>query len=129
MKKLENFRRSLAVLRGADFFLASEDPIYMMGVIGQFNLTFELSWKALQAVLAEHGADAGGSPREVLKKGFACGFIDDQAVWLTMLARRNAAAHIYDESAARETVVLIRDSFIPAFVGLVSTLEEKLSED
>ncbi len=27
-----------------------------MGVIGQFNLTFELAWKALQAVLREHGA-------------------------------------------------------------------------
>ena len=51
MKKLENFSNCLAVLKSADFEQANENDIYRMGVIGQFNLTFELAWKALQAVL------------------------------------------------------------------------------
>ena len=46
MKKLDNFSNCLDVLRGADFDFAKENDIYRTGVIGQFNLTFELAWKA-----------------------------------------------------------------------------------
>ena len=65
MKKLDNFTNCLDVLKGADFKLAENNDIYRTGIIGQFNLTFELSWKALQAVLRIHGAEGAetGSPR------------------------------------------------------------------
>ena len=71
MKKLDNFSNCLNILRGADFSLANENDIYRTGVIGQFNLTFELAWKALQAVLRLHGAEGAetGSPREILQLG------------------------------------------------------------
>lgn len=42
MKKLDNFSKCLDVLKNADFDFASDNEIYRMGVIGQFNLTFEL---------------------------------------------------------------------------------------
>lgn len=87
MKKLDNFTNTLQVLKSADFAFANENDIYRTGVIGQFNLTFELAWKALQQVLREHGAGGAetGSPREILQLGYKLGFIDDAAVWLTML--------------------------------------------
>ena len=47
MKKFDNFVNCLNVLKNADFSLARENEIYRTGVIGQFNLTFELAWKAL----------------------------------------------------------------------------------
>lgn len=50
MKKLENFSNCLNVLKNADFDLADNNDIYRTGVIGQFNLTFELAWKALQEI-------------------------------------------------------------------------------
>lgn len=130
MKKLDNFANTLQVLKGADFAFANEDDIYRTGVIGQFNLTFELAWKALQAVLREHGAQGAetGSPREILQLGYKLGFIDDAAVWLAMLKKRNTAAHIYDEDSIDELLLLIRDSFIPAFVTLEKQLREKLVE-
>ena len=46
MKKLDNFSNCLTILRNADFKLADNNDIYRTGVIGQFNLTFELAWKA-----------------------------------------------------------------------------------
>ena len=55
MKKLDNFSRCLDVLKHADFEHADADEIYRTGVIGQFNLTLEHAWKALQAVLRVHG--------------------------------------------------------------------------
>lgn len=130
MKKLENFSNCLNVLKNADFKVAENDDIYRTGVIGQFNLTFELSWKALQEVLRLHGAEEAstGSPREILQLGYKLGFIDDCAVWLMMLKKRNTSIHIYNEDEIDEILLLIRDSFIPAFVVLEKTLQNKLKE-
>lgn len=50
MKKLENSSKCLNVLKNADFDLADNNDIYRTGVIGQFNLTIELAWKALQEI-------------------------------------------------------------------------------
>lgn len=47
MKKLDNFVSCLAVLQKANFDLAGKDEIYRTGVLGQFNLVFELAWKTL----------------------------------------------------------------------------------
>ena len=130
MKKLDNFSNSLRVLKDADYNLAKENEIYRTGVIAQFNLTFELAWKALQAVLRAHGAEGAeiGSPREILQLGYKLGFVQDSAVWLAMLKKRNASVHIYDEDAIDEMLLLVRDSFTPAFIALQNTLGEKLRE-
>ena len=130
MKKLDNFSNCLDILKNADFEMANNDDIYRTGVIGQFNLTFELSWKALQAVLRLHGAEGAetSSPREILQLGYKLGFVDDAAVWLLMLKKRNTSVHIYDEDEVDEMILLIRDSFIPAFIRLCDTLKVKAAE-
>ncbi len=130
MKKLDNFVNCLNVLKGADFELADENEIYRMGVIGQFNLTFELAWKALQEVLRLHGVSGAetGSPREILQLGYKFGFIDDAAVWLLMLKKRNTFMHVYNDDEIDEMLLLVRDSFTPAFVMLEKVLREKLGE-
>ena len=130
MKKLDNFSNCLTILRNADFKLADNNDIYRTGVIGQFNLTFELAWKALQEILRLHGAEGAdtGSPREILQLGYKLGFVNDSAVWLLMLKKRNTSVHIYNEQEVDEMILLIRDSFIPAFVALEKTLREKLAE-
>ena len=130
MKKLDNFSKCLKVLKNADFELADKNEIYRTGIIGQFNLTFELAWKALQGVLRVHGAEGAdtGSPREILQIGYKFGFVNDSAAWLLMLKKRNLSVHIYNAEEVDEMIVLIRDSFIPAFLELEKTLEKKLEE-
>ena len=125
MKKLDNFSNCLTILRNADFKLADNNDIYRTGVIGQFNLTFELAWKALQEILRLHGAEGAdtGSPREILQLGYKLGFVNDSAVWLLMLKKRNTSVHIYNQQEVDEMILLIRDSFIPAFVALEKTFE------
>lgn len=127
MKKLDNFSNCLAVLKSADFKFADSNEIYRTGVIGQFNLTFELAWKALQEILKMHSVEgaATGSPREILQLGYKVGFISDSTVWLLMLKKRNTSVHIYNED---EMLLLIRDSFLPAFILLEETLRKKLEE-
>ena len=130
MKKLDNFSSCLDVLRRANFELAKENEIYRTGIIWQFNLTLELAWKALQEILKLHGAAGAetGSPREILQLGYKLGFLNDSAVWLLMLKKRNVSVHIYNEDDIDEMILLIRDSFIPAFSALEKTLQEKLAE-
>ena len=130
MKKLDNFANCLKVLKSADFELANDNDIYRTGVIGQFSLTFELAWKAVQAVLRVHGVEqaATGSPREILQLGYKYGFVDDPNLWLLMLKKRNATVHIYDEDEIDQLLLLIRDSFLPAFSALEAALQKKLEE-
>ena len=130
MKKFDNFVNCLNVLKSADFTMAQENEIYRTGIIGQFNLTFELAWKALQAVLRLDGVNefASGSPRDVLKVGYKLGWINEESVWLAMLKKRNESTHIYDESAIDDAIFAVRDAFIPAFATLEETLRKKLDE-
>ena len=130
MKKLDNFNNCLAILTDADFKLAEMNDIYRTGIIGQFNLTFELAWKALQEVMRKHGVEEAftGSPREILQLGYKIGFIKDAEVWLLMLKKRNTSVHIYNEDEVDEMIMLIRDSFIPAFNVLRDTLVKKADE-
>lgn len=128
MKKYDNFSNCLEVLKNADFELANDNEIYRTGIIGQFNLTFELAWKSLQEVLRIHGVEEAksGSPREVLQLGYKHGFVNDTAVWMVMLKKRNISVHIYDEEKIDEILLFIRDSFIPAFEILKNTLKIKM---
>ena len=117
----------LKVLEKADFNNSYNDRIYRMGILTQFNRAFELSSKALHAVLRLHAVNGAemGSPREILKLGFANGFISDSDVWLLMLTKRNENVHIYDDEAIDELIVMIRDSFIRVFYNLLDVLNIK----
>lgn len=130
MKKLDNFSNCLAILKSADFKLADNNEIYRTGIIGQFNLTFELAWKVLQETLKLHGVEEAstGSPREILQLGYKVGFVSDSSVWLLMLKKRNTSVHIYNEDEIDEMILLIRDTFLPAFTILEETLKAKLKE-
>lgn len=130
MKKLDNYSSCLDVLRRADFEIAEENEIYRTGIIWQFNLTSELAWKALQEILKLHGAAGAetGSPREILQLGYKLGFLNDSAAWMLMLKKRNVSVHIYNEDDIDEMILLVHDSFIPAFSTLEKTLREKLAE-
>lgn len=130
MKKFENFSNCLKVLKKADFELTFENEIYRTGVIAQFNLTFELSWKALQEVLRIHGVEGAdvGSPREILQLAYKVGFISDSESWLLMLKKRNSSVHMYNEDDADELVSLIRDKFISVFNNLEETLKIKIAK-
>lgn len=130
MKKLDNFVNCLTILADADFKMAETNDIYRTGIIGQFNLTFELAWKALQEVMRKHSVEEAstGSPREILQLGYKIGFLDNPETWLLMLKKRNTSVHIYNENEVDELILLIRDSFIPAFKVLKDTLVKKLEE-
>lgn len=112
MKKLDNFTNCLAILADVDFKMAETNDIYRTGIIGQFKLTFELAWKALQEIMKMHGVEgaAPGSPREILQLAYKIGFINDSEVWLLMLKKRNTSVHIYNEDEIDEMIMLMDEA-------------------
>ena len=126
VKKFDAFAKSLAVLSKSN--RETTDEIYRMGIIGQFHLTFELSWKALREILLLHGVSeaASGSPREIIKAGYQFHFPDDENLWLDMLKRHNLTTHIYNEQFADELVALIFGKYIAALENLRDELNQRL---
>ena len=83
-----------------------------------------------QETLKLHGVEEAstGSPREILQLGYKVGFVSDSSVWLLMLKKSNTSVHIYNEDEIDEMILLIRDTFLPAFTILEETLKAKLKE-
>ena len=63
--------------------------------IQRFEYCFELLWKMLKKALKIDGIEVN-SPRQVLRKAFENGYIDDIDVWFEMLEDRNLTSHTYD---------------------------------
>lgn len=132
MSKLENFEKTLEVLRNSDRNLAKTDEVYRAGIVGIFNLTFELSWKSLKEIFETEGIGSTwevGSPRQILKNAYAFYFIDDDQIWIQMMKSRNISIHVYNEDNIIELVARIFDEFIPEFDKLLSKLKQKESEN
>lgn len=96
MKEYEYYSKCLKLLKSVDFESANKDRIYRMGVVCQFERTFRLACEALQEILKIHGVDdaSTGLTREILQLGSKFGFIDDSAVWIMMLKKRNTSVYI-----------------------------------
>ena len=98
-KILDDFAAALARFREA-LEAGAQDDLTRAGCIQYFEFTFELAWKAIQAVAAFHGLDPVRSPRAAFKEAFAQTWIADQQPWLAMLEARNRMSHIYNANEA-----------------------------
>ena len=63
---------------------------------------------------------------DALQLGYKIGFINDSQIWLLMLKKYNTSVYSYNEDEVDEMIVLIHDSFIPAFIVLKDMLVKKL---
>lgn len=67
--------------------------------IQRFEFTIELFWKLLKRLIESLGGEVN-FPKEVLQEAYKANMIDDEKVWLLMLADRNQTSHTYDEELA-----------------------------
>lgn len=70
MKKFDNYRKNLDVLRRSDQQDLNNEFI-ISGIIDKFSVQFELGWKVLKELLTYEGINAAktGSPREIINAG------------------------------------------------------------
>ena len=115
-----NFRRALAALDRSVAAPVTE-PRDLSGIVKDFELLYELSWKTLKKVLEEAG-HSPGTAREVYEVAYATGFIHDESGWIEMIDDRNRTVHTYNEGFARELAGRIRDRYLPLFQALSEKL-------
>ena len=129
MKKFENFKNNLAVLKEAGN-QDLQNEFVKGGVINKFFLQFERSWKVLKELLMYEGISeaSSGSPREIIKSAFKIYDFIDEDIWLSMLNKRNSSSHVYDKKAANNLIDKIISEYIPTFIDLEERLEERYKD-
>jgi nucleotidyltransferase substrate binding protein (TIGR01987 family) len=87
------------------------------GMIQRFEFTFELAWKLMKSYAEYQGTDKEimGS-RDAVRWAFENKLIEDSDVWMEMIKRRNDTSHNYDEDAAADVIVCVKDVYFQAFV-------------
>lgn len=124
-QRLANFEKAMAQLEAA---CEEEDytDLERAGLVKTFEIAFELAWKTLKDLLFYEGFEEK-APRTVLRRAFEAGYLDEAEAEtvLDALDKRNLLSHTYDEKAAREAVVLIKDRYAPALRGILARLRDK----
>ncbi len=98
------------------------------GLIQGFEYTHELAWKTLKNFLEAQGLATLYGSRDTTRAAFRNGVVENGEVWMDMIEKRNLTSHTYDEETAAEVVKIIRETYYPAFEGLLSKLQQLKSK-
>lgn len=122
-QRFENLEKAF---RQFEFGINIEEPneIEVQGIIKSFEFTFELSWKTLKDFIEQEGFVVK-SPREVIKQAFALEYVDNGAIWIDMLEKRNLLTHTYEESIAVEANRKIHNEYHPEIKKLIQFFREQ----
>lgn len=110
-QRFQNFERAFIFL-SKSCKLEVYDELQGAGLVQSFEFTFELAWKTLKDYLQEQGLEVQ-FPREVIKQAFAAQLIEDGALWIEMLDKRNELTHTYNQEQAARAVHAIRNNYFP----------------
>jgi nucleotidyltransferase substrate binding protein (TIGR01987 family) len=120
---IKDFTAALERLQEALSVPAANDLI-RAGCIQYFEFCFELAWKSIKVFGVEQGLEDCISPKRCLKLAFSLGWIDDEEIWLEMLAARNRMSHAYDATHALEIY-----NSLPNFLQALQKLLEELRQE
>ena len=121
-QRFSNYQKALAQLQ--KFIDKGElSELEEQGLIKAFEYTYELAWNTLKDFLEYRGqTDIYGS-RDVIRKSFELGLVEDGENWMDMLKSRNKTSHTYNQETADEICKVVREQYHLLF----RRLEEKLA--
>ena len=96
----------------------------LSGIIKDFELAYELAWKQLRTLLQIKGHQADGA-RDIFKKAWQLGILQDESLWLNIIDDQNATVHTYDENKARQMADRIKSNYFPAFKKLLDDMRSQ----
>ncbi|MGE0447691.1 MAG: HI0074 family nucleotidyltransferase substrate-binding subunit [Vicinamibacterales bacterium] len=115
-----------AVARLADALAQPETEFVRDAAIQRFEFSFELTWKAIQAVARLEGQDCT-SPRTALSTAWRNGWLDDETAWIEMLEDRNKTSHTYRDAVAKDVFGRLAHH-LPRLRQLLTALSSRISE-
>lgn len=120
--KLGKFRKALIALESIYLKPMTEDRVYIDATIQRFEFTFELAWKFLKEYFNQMGISLN-FPKEVIQQAFTTGIINNENLWIYMLADRNMTSHTYDENLANEIYERIKE-YVPELKKLLQFIDK-----
>ena len=117
--KLISFEQALATFKQA--LLDDPSDLERDGAIQRFEYCFDLSWKSLKRYLEAKGLFDLNSPKSVFVAGYSEGIIEDEAIWSTIILKRNASVHTYNQQLAESLF-----AEVPAYYKAMNDLLQKL---
>ena len=126
MRKYEQFVKALNNLKEG---IKKEPPYSVLeqtGIVGLFEICFELSWRAMKEVLELHSRhpDRIASPRTIIKLAYQYDIINDEEAWIEIQKTRNLLAHTYSDSDALATIEKVKEKYCSLFGELQKEIEE-----
>ena len=113
---LQNLRKALSALETAVATPITEQRD-LSGIVKDFEIVYELSWKALKKYLEVHGHEVK-TAKHAFSIAYQLGLIEQEEVWLEMINDRNLTVHTYNENFALELSERIRLNYLQAFQRL-----------
>ncbi len=123
-QRYQNFSRAYYQLEEAYKRAADLSQLEKEGLIQRFEYTFELAWKTMKDYL-EANDEIAEFARDVIKKAFKFGVIDNGDIWMDMLEKRNLMAHTYDEERFNLAVTKITEYYFIEIKNLFDYFGEK----
>ena len=120
--KVATFEQALKTFKEA--LLENPSDLERDGAIQRFEYCFDLAWKSLKRHLEKSGLINLNSPRSVFAAAYAEGVINDEIIWSTIILKRNASVHTYNQQLA-ETLF----AELPLYYDAMYDLLQKLKED
>jgi len=124
--KLENLKKAIESLNEAVNMYSSDkkNRVVEAGLIQNFEISVELSWKVMKKYLEDSGLEAN-TPRDAIKLAFSSHLIQDGENWLNALQDRNASSHIYEENMVRALADKILNLYFPLIKNFSDDITNK----
>jgi nucleotidyltransferase substrate binding protein (TIGR01987 family) len=114
--KISTFEQALKTFKEA--LLENPSPLERDGAIQRFEYCFDLSWKSVKRYLEKSGLIDLNSPRSVFAAAYAEGIIDDEIIWSTIILKRNASVHTYNQQLAETLFAELPEYYNAMFILL-----------
>ena len=123
-----SLERSLRVAEGMPTMPIDLRETVRAGVIQNFEVAYESSWKFIQRWLRENGslqdADSPRTRKDLFRMAANAGLVEDPLPWFRFGEARNLTSHTYDETHAQGSFE-VAISFLPYAKQLLARLESR----
>ncbi|MDB5030400.1 HI0074 family nucleotidyltransferase substrate-binding subunit [Mucilaginibacter sp.] len=122
VEKLATFDRALKNFK--ESLLANPSQLERDGAIHRFEYCYDLAWETLKFYLQDRGIIDLYSPKSVFSAAYAEKVIDDEAIWSTIITKRNLSVHTYNQKLADSIFSELPEYYNAMFI-LLKTLVGK----
>ncbi|MDR2643035.1 MAG: nucleotidyltransferase substrate binding protein [Planctomycetaceae bacterium] len=125
---MSSLARSIDVVREYEYLEEKVQEVLRSGVIQNFEIAYESSWKHIKRWLELNlGSDSltPFSIKLLIRRAAECELITDSNLWMEFHNARNSTSHLYSEKTAREVFDKALE-FLPYGLDLITKLKERL---